>query len=505
MSPFRRGANYDPLTPLSQRSFYRPNLINQTPTSRRSVFFVAAFVIVVLFVAMLLYGSNLRSAAASVKNDQDSESELVVVQHPTALDEAKRKVDQKYCGMDKCRFLVPVVIIEQETKSQMHFRHLSFLSNRLNRTIVLPNVGSAFLGLCRPHTFTYYFSISWLDVRQEAGQIRYILREDYEAWLSERAEITTAEQDMRPAAVDINVLWNASMINSGVKEQNCWAERLTYEGWGKERKAVVVADGKLKNENPTEMLREGIVRAVKNGKGEEPEVVNVWYDRRTPFIDDAAAQQPLSYAKHWTTQASALTDPLAPLIAVHWRMEGIQPVAKLAACARNLTEHIRRIAQREPHTVYFLTDYPHLLNLTGEDVDSIGTNPESETFNAETLTSEHHEAVAVLYGTYNISMSYLSTPETESFLEMLREQIPSSVRLLPVRPPPATGGPDHSTLGIVDKVVAMQARWFLAGRGWECARYSSYTQQIVRERRRKWEVQGLADVEGGIANVVEYW
>lgn len=146
-----------------------------------------------------------------------------------------------------------------------------------------------------------------------------------------------------------------------------------------------------------------------------------------------------------------------------------------------------------------------MLNLTGDDADSIGTNPESKTFNAETLTREHHEAVAVLYGAYNISMSYLSTPETESFLETLREQIPSSVRLLPVRPPPATGGPDQSTLGIVDKLVAMQARWFIAGKGWGCARYSSYTQQIVRERIRKWELQGKVNVEGGLANVVEYW
>lgn len=71
------------------------------------------------------------------------------------------------------------------------------------------------------------------------------------------------------------------MVNSGVEEENCWAGRLTYGGWGKERKAVVVADGDLKNENnPTGLLMEGIVRVVKNGKGEEPEVVNVWYDRR---------------------------------------------------------------------------------------------------------------------------------------------------------------------------------------------------------------------------------
>ncbi|RUP49334.1 hypothetical protein BC936DRAFT_142767 [Jimgerdemannia flammicorona] len=534
MPPFRRGTNYDPLTPLSQRSFYRPNLTSGSSkggpsTSRHTLLIVAAVVTVVLFGSMIWYGDRLKKAVTYIRGADVEEVEVRPLSPD--MEELRRRVDQKYCGVDKCRFLVPVVIIEQESKSQSHFRHLAFLSRHLSRTIVLPNVGSAFLGLCRPHPFSYYYSLSSLEARQSAGHFQYITRESYDEWLSERGAIGDA-QEAAPSAVDMHVLRNRSIPDEGLREENCWKRRYNYAKWGMTKRVVEVRDPPdeawRRAHNLTEMLRDGIFAAVRDKREEEPDVINVWYDRRIPFINDPAAQIPLTYATYWTNLASTLTNPLSPLIAVHWRMEGIEPASKLVDCARNLTQHIRLLAQRNPAvvpTIYFLTDYPHLLNLTSAlsdpdpeaeeedeeegDVDAsalstlIGAKPESETFSAASLTHWHHDAVAELYGKLELSMSYLSTPETDMFLERVRYLIPPSVRLLRVRTPEGTE-PDHSVLGIMDKIVATRARWFLAGAGWKCARYSSFTQQIIRERKALWDRQGGRVVEG-IANVVEFW
>lgn len=57
--------------------------------------------------------------------------------------------------------MLPIFIMEQESKAQMHFRQLAFLSGMLNRTVVLPNVAGSRLGACLEHDFDFYYSSQW--------------------------------------------------------------------------------------------------------------------------------------------------------------------------------------------------------------------------------------------------------------------------------------------------------------------------------------------------------
>lgn len=116
-----------------------------------------------------------------------------------------KEIDQKYCGKDRCKFLLPITITEQgknkikkfsffflltknilESKAQLHFRQLAFMAGKIGRTIVLPNVYNSHFGSCLPNTFDFYYDKSWLDTNQ--NRFHYITMKDFKLWVSERQE-----------------------------------------------------------------------------------------------------------------------------------------------------------------------------------------------------------------------------------------------------------------------------------------------------------------------------
>jgi hypothetical protein len=126
-----------------------------------------------------------------------------IISNLTEDNDIYKEIDQRYCGQDRCRFLLPVAITEQglfiilstlkclltilnfsESKAQLHFRQLSFLAGKIGRTIVLPNVYNSHLGACLPHPFSFYYDQSWLDENKK--HFNYITMEDFKAWLLER-------------------------------------------------------------------------------------------------------------------------------------------------------------------------------------------------------------------------------------------------------------------------------------------------------------------------------
>ncbi|CAM0142691.1 hypothetical protein VKS41_002750 [Umbelopsis sp. WA50703] len=397
--------------------------------------------------------------------------------------EMQRKIiDRKYCSQDNCRFLLPITITEQESKAQMHFRQVAFLAGRLGRTIVLPNVHSSHLGACRKHPFSFYYSYEWLNKNKKF--FNYITLDDFKQWARERAQVA-----IKPTAQELYIEVNEDFhLMDNV--QNCMQHLMNFDGRHIKRYMLPDPEARERREgNYSQILQrvmsdETMAEGYLDGKATKVphlDVLNLYYDRRFPFIEDPEVDEPMKYSDTWVDVAKKVADNLSPFVAIHWRMERLEVLDNLVPCAQNLVAQIKKLvydnAMAQYPPIFLLTDYPHLLNASTR-------GPESMSFKLSELQSQHHEAINYLYENLNITLTTIERPNQPI---PYRELPAENWNIVPV---PAHAQPaDTSVLGIVDKLIAMRAQWFWAGSPGICARASSFTLRIMEERKKQKELQ----------------
>ncbi|KAI8378356.1 hypothetical protein BD560DRAFT_325468 [Blakeslea trispora] len=367
-----------------------------------------------------------------------------------------KHIDRAFCGQDQCRFILPVAITEQESKAQMHFRQLAFLAGQLNRTIVLPNVYQSHLGACLPYPFDFYYDPQWLE--DHAHHFKYITMDKFKEWIEARHQASFV-----PTGQEIYI--QGSQKSKLLKRiKNClhdlfdFSQRpvVNYQFFDHARPPK---DINL-NQIMTSLLSDQ-ARYHESALDEPVDVIHLYYDRRYMFLHHPQAAIPLSYHPRWTQTANQMAEQLKPFVAIHWRMERLEPVSNLLPCAKNL---IHQVQQKNHTNVFLLTDYPHLLN----------NRPESSSFRPNQLKPEHHQAIEYLYHHLNVSLTAL---------EPMASNV-SGWHVMSVNTTHPGLPSDKGVLGIVDKLVAMQAQSFFAGKPNVCAKASSFTARI-RDSRRK--------------------
>lgn len=352
-----------------------------------------------------------------------------------------------------------------ESKAQEHFRQLAFLAGKLGLTIVLPNVHSSHLGACRRFPFNFYYDRSWLEANKEFFD--YITMEDFRDWISERQHeygVPTSQE----VYIDINE--NYHFLD---KAKNCFKDQLDYSNWPTKRFTLEDPETFSKRVgNYTEILMKAL--QYDDQPGTPPDVISLFYDRRFGYIENPEVSVPLSYNQRWVKIADQIAKDLQPFVAIHWRMERLEPVSNMLPCAESLVRKVQEIAagQKEELKLFLLTDYPHLLNTSK-------ATPESMSFKLEELTQYHHDAIRYVYERLDV---YLTTLQRENSPIPYDELPASHWNIIPV--PPFARPPDMSVLGIVDKLVAMRAQYFLAGEPAVCGKQSSFTTRIKDERQR---------------------
>ncbi|KAI8643210.1 hypothetical protein BD408DRAFT_342718 [Parasitella parasitica] len=402
----------------------------------------------------------------------------------TEKNDIYKEIDQRYCGQERCRFLLPIAITEQESKAQLHFRQLAFLAGKIGRTIVLPNVHNSHLGACLPHPFTFYYNSDWLDANKQ--HFNYITMEDFRAWLLERHSAGVI-----PSGQEI-YMQGSRKSRLLTKINNCFGNSFDFSN----RPTVGYQLQDHQNQRHVNITNIMVNLFSDNARQHEyldgqhsptslfdtikappVDVINLFYDRRYKFISDHDAQKPLPYSQRWVNVANQISKQLTPYVAIHWRMERLEPVSNLLPCAVDLVDKAQQLempnSEPKPLNVFLLTDYPHLLNATG-------AKPESNSFHVNELKEEHHKAVEYLYQHLNVSLTSVNNnmiPYNELPKEnwhILPIDASSDDSLFPAA--------DRSVLGIVDKLVAMNAQWFFAGRPGVCAKSSSFTGRISNSR-----------------------
>ncbi|KAI7853936.1 hypothetical protein BDC45DRAFT_569486 [Circinella umbellata] len=434
-------------------------------------------------------------------------------------------IDFKYCG-GPCRFMLPVFIMEQESKAQMHLRQLAFMAGMLNRTIVLPNVGGSRLGACLDNDFTFYYSNTWADENQEHFQ--HITLRNFTSWMKERKAV-----GFPVTSQTFHVHLSADHKQIG-ETDNCLAPLMDFTQW--HEKSIYLHDsgnirrrkkyqrilyeffaGKEEEENDDEFKVED--------DNDVPEVMSVYYDRRFPFIQNPASENPIPYNERITDIADKLSTELSPYLAVHWRTERAEPADALLPCAESLGDLVRTRAEQlgTKPTFFLLTDYPHLFDQSFVDKTvsdnttethnyegEAGFMPVSASFSPNSLTIYHHQAIQYLYTHFQITVTSLETEMMSKEENNIKP--PGNWTVLPI--PKDLAGHDSGVLGIIDKLMAIRADLFIAGKPGVCARRSSFTGRIVDDRihRRIKELKentqywmNEEDVERTNTDTIEEW
>ncbi|KAI8344590.1 hypothetical protein BC941DRAFT_342653 [Chlamydoabsidia padenii] len=416
--------------------------------------------------------------------DNDDNQDLVL---------KRQLIDEKYCG-GPCRFILPVFIMEQESKAQMHFRQLAFMSGLVNRTVVLPNVGGSRLGACLDHDFEFYYSRKWAIEHQDHFQ--HITMTDFKQWLLERQAI---DRPGTSQSMHIHV----NLRDHAIEPDNCFAtdQLLNMNGLHERRLYLNETANPLKRLYYEDAVKDfflGIYRDADTGESVQDQITNkievlsVYYDRRFPFIHNPAAESPIPYSEHVTSHADSIANSLSPYWAVHWRTERVEPTSNLVDCAHALVDYFNvraplmtttRNHDQQP-TLFLLTDYPHVFDEKDveEAIANNGTSnkmkPASASFAPSSLTTHHHQAIQYVYQHLQVHVTDLDQPSSSLFATPVSP--PANWTVVPI--PYEIARHDPGWLGILDKLLAMRADGFLAGAPGVCGRKSSFTNQIMNER-----------------------
>ncbi|KAK0500079.1 hypothetical protein EDD18DRAFT_1148350 [Armillaria luteobubalina] len=362
------------------------------------------------------------------------------------------------------RFLFPVRISEQESKARSHLAQIIQLSKVLNRTLVLPKVGKSRMGACQALDFEVYYDVEMLgaDVISldefQRGSSRQSAQILTLAW---KASPNVTSPSMTIDEINVHLVQNdVSSLPECLRTQ---FGTLDFRGFD----AVYLNPSRLKK-----LIFKELVAIVQTYQG-DPDVLVVNYDLRYPIFPASSTLQ-LAYSPSLLSLASRLA-PQEEYVMVHWRMESV-PHDALSQCAYALIDALHSAGIRK---VWFASDYPYALR-----GPRLTATRKSSTF--RDFGERHTEAVDVLLGAFDQGGDLQGFEILE-----LGERLEGSEPLMA----------DSGVLGILDKLIGMNASFFLSAAP-GCGRKSSFTRQIIDGRISEFDE---AKDHHRLRNVVDYF
>ncbi|GAA6013810.1 hypothetical protein JCM10207_008200 [Rhodosporidiobolus poonsookiae] len=386
---------------------------------------------------------------------------------------------------------------EQETKAQGHLYQLGLLALATNRTLVLPGVKRSRFGTCYHNPFSLYYAADSLA----SFGFPYITSEDFWAW-TERQRTTPSAQVVTITRGDPVPIESVTMS----PQHMCLAPRNLDFSAHDPQAFFVRGQDERSSDGRDKMTREIVASTLDLSASVLVMHVNLRWSLFNPSLIqslspfDFPAPAPYSYfpySPHWTALGHAISSSLSPFVAAHWRTETID-VARLQPCGEALIAAIRRVREENPdvETLYLATDYPLEILRDGADGNLKKATAHSGTM-TKTLTPAHHAAMRAFLdalegdrGTGLRLTSFVDEQKRVEWPEELRQAMGDTDSLEDV---------DGAIVGIVDKIVLMEAEYFYAGlpvstsalKG--CGKLSQFTTQVIAGRK---DALRLADDEG---------
>lgn len=431
-----------------------------------------------------------------------------------------------------CRFLLPLYIGEQESKARIHFLQLLMLTERLNRTLILPDVSKSHLGGCVKKPFEWYYDLKDLRRQIDKTGLRISVLEmgKFKRWLNSQY---TPVQQGRIISLDPSPPRSATVVYSDELVQavtisqpsSVYDEhKLSWCAATKFRKVNFDAHVPLHiSPHSVDQERDANIGGsigdvlLQWGDIEAVDVLAINWDlRRKIFLpvtssrdqlDEGAVYGPeprpdlqLSYSTELHDLATQIT-PSEAYLAVHWRMETVEDLL-LPQCAQLLLDKLREIllprrpwsgffsggqqstatSRTDIKTVWFASDYPLSSTSLPQGVDA---PLKSTTFRVFSMW--HEEAVSMIRHAFASDGEFARHGITLTGLDEQLDRLKSAVS-----EDTAFLLEDSGAQGILDKLVAIGADVFVAGNT-SCARKSSFTRQIETARKQRMTTAGAGE------------
>jgi hypothetical protein len=306
----------------------------------------------------------------------------------------------------------------------MHFRSFVGLALLLNRTIVLPNVGTSRLGSCHVRPFEYFYDMDGL--RKQFPQLKYIRLDDFKKWTKERKTppSTRYVEIIKERIRKTNYALEGKSDGIQLKKLACLKD-VHPQMLTTEVPSVTIALTKSWSRTPAN-LEKGLSLILNHTQSASEDFLLFKHHSFTLLFPTKASKVPLKYSYRIKEKAKSFTTRLRPYLAIHWRMETAL-AENMPRCAESLVSFIKKFKKKhEIKNVYLATDYP----LSGQ-------RSQSSTFHK--VTPFHHRAIAYLNKTLDIQ-----TWVTLEALDGSKGQ----------------ERPGANVNGILDKIVCTYADWF---------------------------------------------
>ncbi|KAJ4477515.1 hypothetical protein J3R30DRAFT_228995 [Lentinula aciculospora] len=400
------------------------------------------------------------------------------------------------CSDSPCRFLLPLRIAEQESKARIHFLEIIQTAKRLDRILVLPHVGKSRLGLCFRWSFEAYYDGDLLRGTLHEEGVRAVTLEVFKYWLetkspqSPRGQLVSlsskAEPD-RPGTMkftdDIDRLI-ASVDTEPIKLQDprlpgCFGDRFSMLLSSDFTPMAIYPSHTLSRSLRKQAIGEEFIsfldrKDIRNASrfpslenilvNDQPEVLMLDWGMRHPIYYQPFVGS-IAYSPSLELLAKKLTSPSSPYLMIHWRMESVSPDV-LPNCAHDLVDTISNLLHTPNlgegiQKVWFAGDYPvpivnHLY--PSSDQAQIPTRIQNKSGTFRDFGEKHTEAVDILVGAFREGAELKRWYITDLAAELVRMKEDNG--LDDIHPEFLT---DSGALGILDKIVSMNAAIFVGG------------------------------------------
>ncbi len=387
------------------------------------------------------------------------------------------KLNQKYCGRSTCKILFAYAHGEQESKANLHFRSITQLAERLNRVMVLTNVGNSHIKTCNKFPFDLYYDVE--SLQKEFPKVKFLSEKDFASWIKERDRLKKLNRNHKKVIPPLSILLSSvtRMIKTKSKPTNMesfekkaclkkfepFINLIDPENSQLRYTEMNVAKVDFRSENSRRKFSNLLVKRFTT----EEEIILMSTSIVRPLFPIIMPIIP--YAKHIKDEAQKIKDKLSSsYIAIHWRFETSTPKL-LPKCVNGLIKTLNEVMKKKGiENIYLATDYPLL-----------SSRSQSSTFRK--LTHYHHEAMRTLNETFK-----LNTWVSLGGLEGLRKDKKYKSEF-----------EGAGISGILDKLVCIHSNYFISG-PIGCSRSrSSFTDIIIKGRTK------LND--SNLLNIVDRW
>ncbi|CAG8439823.1 6850_t:CDS:2 [Diversispora eburnea] len=349
-------------------------------------------------------------------------------------------INRKYCGSNECKFLFAYVVMEQETRANLHFLTFTQIALELNRIIVLTNVGDSRIRTCKPFSFDFYYNIEFL--RKKFPHLKFITQDDFQLWTKERFQ----KPNTAHTVISVGPSFTTEILEFSESYRDNYYEHYCLDRFDLKFNEETIFKNIIINKRAyLDDIRDFVIENSQT----DTEVLLYGHNLRFSLFDQSSQME---YAPHLLNAAKEVSESLHPYIAIHWRME----------TGNN---------EMMPGS----TDYP-----------LIGEKGQSSTF--RNITEFHYEAMRIIktspilfknWTSINVVKYLKNVNALKKFGENFDHQLEKELM-----------GPGIQ--GIFDKLILLNSDYFIGGPEGCCRASSSFTRSIengrkilIRERSNK--------------------